>query len=119
MLRHTLLATALFLTACPEEEIVCTEEARASVQLTVSDSDGQPVMGATATFTPEGGAETDCDALTEGAVSFVCGYEVEGLITIKVVAPGFESFEEKVEVAADECHVITEDLAVELTASGS
>lgn len=109
---------ALLLTAC-EEETMCTEEARASIQFTISDGSGNPVDNASATFTPEGGAETDCDALTEGGASFTCGYEVEGSITIKVTADGFQPFEDTIEVSADECHVITEELAVTLQVEAS
>jgi hypothetical protein len=93
---------------------VCTEEARASVQVTVDDGAGAPLNPDLITYSVDGGAAQDCELVAEAGAEFVCGYEVAGSIEIRVEKAGYLPFTDTVEVDEDECHVITEQLVVSL-----
>ena len=107
---------ALTLTGC--DELTCTTEARASVQLSVVDSAGSAISSASAEYTIEGEDWPEpqpCEDMGGGAL--VCGWEVDDVFHIEVSAPGYGSEMVEVEVFADECHVITEQVTVELEAA--
>ncbi|MCB9778929.1 MAG: hypothetical protein H6742_10230 [Alphaproteobacteria bacterium] len=108
------LPAAAALSAC-ETLGDCSTEARASVQLEVVDTLGDRIPGATATYTIEGENwphPQDCEDL--GGGDLVCGWEVDDVFHIEVSAPGYTTESVEIEVFADECHVITEQLSVEL-----
>lgn len=105
-----LLALALPLAACLPIEQACTDEARVSVSVEVVDEAGEAVADALVAY--DGGeGEIDCEGWED---VYSCGYEVDGEIDIIVSAPGFEEQVVTVTVESDECHVISQDLVVEL-----
>ena len=99
---------SVLLVACPQspDDLACTTEARASVQLQVSSSGGADLSGAAATY-DAGDGPLPCESM--GAGTFVCGWEVDGPIGITVEAPGHEAADLEVDVALtpDGCHVET------------
>lgn len=108
-------ATAL-LPGC-EFGTACTEEARASVQVTLVDDLGNFPNGVSVAMQQAGQGEEPCsDFGTDGAV--VCGYEIEGEITVRATAPGYGPAEETVVVGRtdDGCHVVTEQVTLVLPA---
>jgi hypothetical protein len=110
MFRTLLTLTALALTAC-EGEVICTTEARASVNVTVVTIDGDVISNATGTFSSAAGDSGECESIGDG---LACGWEVEGVITVTITADGFETVEQTVTVEKDACHVIAESIEVEL-----
>lgn len=109
----TLSAVSLLcLSACqpPEDDIACTEEARVSVSVEVVDAEGADILDAIVQFDAGDGA-VDCESW-DGV--FACGTEIAGELEILISAPGFEDHSETVTVEADKCHVLSEDLRVEL-----
>lgn len=105
-----LFALALPLAACDRFEDNCSEEARVSVSVVVLDALGADAADAVVEYDDGRGIEP-CHAI-EGVYS--CAYEVEGDIDISVSAPNYVSQTVTVTVESDECHVITEDLDIEL-----
>jgi hypothetical protein len=108
-------ASLLILCACPEvtplpETVDCTTEARVSVLVEVVDSDGADI---TAQVTYLAGTDTElpCD-WADG--SYACGYELAGEIYVVARLEGYEGAWELVTVQSDACHVITENLTLEL-----
>lgn len=89
--------------------IACTEEARASVQVTVEDDLGNFPNGVSVTLQPAGEDEVPCSDFGSTTGEVVCGYEVEGEITVRATAPGYGPDEETVTVGRtdDGCHVET------------
>jgi hypothetical protein len=95
----------------------CTEEARASVQVTLVDDLGNFPNGVSVTMQQAGQGEEPCsDFGTDGQV--VCGYEIEGEIAVRASAPGYGPAEETVVVGRtdDGCHVVTEQVTLVLPA---
>ncbi len=109
-----LLAATLALTGCPDVEKACTDDARASVTLTVVDETGTPIPDAVVAYAVDGGASEACESWAAG--EFVCGMEESGDFVIDVDATGYAPTTVDLTVGADECHVIGEVLEVELLA---
>ena len=99
---------------CVFTPVACTDLAAASTSVMVINELGEPVSGADVRFQTVDMAEQPCQEFGQDGV-YTCGYEVSGLLTITVVAEGFEPAQATAEVGADECHVITEDVSVTLT----
>jgi hypothetical protein len=112
MTRSFALLLALLSACGPDDEVVCTTEARASVTLTVTAPDGSVIPDATGRWITSDGGSGDCEAIGD---SFACGWEVAGDFTLTIQAPGYQDAERTVTVTADECHVSGQTLAVELT----
>jgi hypothetical protein len=93
------------LVACHDGVVACTDLAAASVGVTVLDQDGGKIEGATVTFDAGNGPQ-DCESFEAG--EYICGFEVQGDITIHVSAVGFEDAEQVVHVDEDDdgCHVV-------------
>jgi hypothetical protein len=117
------LALAPLLPACGYFETRdCTEEARASVVVTVVDAAGQPVPDAKVRFSIDGGAEEQamCNPPTSTPNATTCrdwtaGWERGGSYTIKATsADGTRSAEQQLTVTEDECHVKTEQVQLTL-----
>ncbi len=111
------LAVLALVPGCLDFGVACTEEARASVQVTLVDDLGAFPNGVSVTMQRPGQDEEPCsDFGTEGTV--VCGYEVEGEITVRAEAPGHGPAEETVVVGRtdDGCHVVTEQVTLVLPA---
>jgi hypothetical protein len=81
----------------------------------VTDEQGRSIDDTHARFRVNGGDEQDCDEVSEGG--FVCGWEVYGTIDIFVSATGFADAERSVVVATDECHVIAQQVEIQLEAA--
>lgn len=109
-----LVPALALLTACPPEEVACTDIAMSSVTLTVTDAAGNAIPGATATFSVDGAAAEPCEAMMQGTI--VCGYERAGHFDIVISAEGFVDGAVSADVTADECHVqgVTETVVLEL-----
>lgn len=107
-----LFALAIPLAACVPIEQACTDEARVSVSVQVVDEAGDAVPDAVVVY-DRGEGEIDCEGWED---VYTCGYEVDGELDIIVNAPGFEEQVVTVTVESDECHVISQDLVVELVA---
>ena len=106
-----LTATAL-LAGCTTEQQDCTAIAAVSVSVTVVDTDGYAVDGATVTYLAEDADEPV--ACEEMSGTFLCGYEVSGDIVIRAEAPGYQPIEQTVFVGEDECHVQGESIELVL-----
>lgn len=87
-----------------------TEEARVSVSVEVVNNIGEDILDAVVDYDAGEGLEP-CQSW-DGV--HACGTEDAGEIDIIVNAPGFEEKIVTVNVTTDECHVITQDLLVEL-----
>ncbi len=105
---------ATLLAAGCGSELMCTTIAAVSVSVTVTNTEGDALADASVTYSVDGDEPVVCDALGGTEAMFLCGYEVEGTLTIEVTADGYEPFEGEVVVGADECHVLGEALDVEL-----
>jgi hypothetical protein len=104
---------ALLLAGCVtdfSDDLVCTEIAVVSVNVNVTDDTGEPVSDADVTFAEKGAYATRCESYADGV--YLCGYELEGALTIRVEVDDSVIAEEVVLVEADECHVIGETLDV-------
>lgn len=102
--------------ACPLEQVACTELAAFSVNVTLTDdSTDTPIDDATVTFSVDGGAAQDCENL--GGGSYACGVEVEGDFVINASHPDYVAGEGSATVVKDEdgCHVVGESVALALT----
>jgi hypothetical protein len=103
------------LAGCLPEPIACTQEARASVQVTVVDENGAVIPDATVVMQAAGRAEEPCESFGDASV-FVCGFEISGPIAVRAEAPGRTPVERTVVVGETEdgCHVVTEQITIEL-----
>lgn len=108
-----LLVPVAALTAC-DEPVMCTDIAMASVQVHVEDADGNPISGATLTWNQADAVGEPQPCESYGGGDYTCGYEAAGALVIEVSALGFAEETVTVEVSADECHVITEQIDVVL-----
>ena len=92
-----------------DDPVVCTADFRPSVLVTVLDGE-TVVVDATVEFSVDGDAQQPCANL-EG--QYACGGEQAGgsLIT---ATRGDQSGSVALRVAADECHVITEEVTLRL-----
>ena len=111
-----LILPAVLLTACgvlPRPGGVdCTNEAVASVQLTVQSAGGEDLTGvADASWI---GPDFDGDCEDVFGSTLVCGWEVSGLIQVTADAPGYQAKSVEVEVVDGQCHPETEQLTIAL-----
>lgn len=125
-------APLLALLACDaaEDPVACAEYAALALQVDVTDADGNPLPGATVTFTVDGGetrAATCLDAEDPAAcTSFATAYEEAGTydVLVEYSIPTADpccwyadSKMATVTVEADECHVIPEQVTVAIDTS--
>lgn len=105
------------LAACPlTPPPICTEEARASLAVTVTESGGGAVDDADVTAALDGAAPQACEAVGQGDGSYACPFfEQVGQFVVSAERAGFTGDSATVTVAltADGCHVDT--AAVSLT----
>ena len=95
-----------------DDDVSCTEEARSSVSLTVTDPSGVALSDATAAYTVDGRQSAPCESWGDG--SLVCGWEVEGAFVITVSAEGYVDEVIEATVNANRCHVLGEVVTVVL-----
>lgn len=108
------LATGL--TGCLPFEVACTDIAVSSASIDIQNEQGEAIVGATVRFSTAEVAEQECQEFS-GPGNYVCGFEVAGDLLITIEAEGYEPTDLTVTVEQDECHVITEQRAVTLTAA--
>jgi len=97
----------------------CTEEARASVMVSVVDAGVTPILGAAVTWRANGGESqsaecVDFDLPPSACTRFVAGWEVSGTIDIRAEKGGFRPAAATVQVPMDEvgCHVVTQRVSL-------
>lgn len=116
-MRIALLAAATLslsaLVACEETE--CTLEAAGSVNVTVEDELGDPIVDATVTYSTDEVTDEACENMG-GENVWVCGWEVDGDITVTASAEWHDTAEETVtvELTEDGCHVVPEAITLSL-----
>jgi len=98
--------------------IACTTEEVPSVSLTLTGDAGAVVTDPTVTYSVAGTDHEDEPCYPAGSDTWHCGYEVSGDFTISASADGFEEAGASVTVTGDECHVITEAIALVLSPVG-
>jgi hypothetical protein len=99
----------LTLTACEE---ACTLVARTSVLVHVSDAEGEPLDGQVQFDAGDG--PQDCFQIGDIAGDYACAYEIGGELEILVSAEGYKDHVQSVTIESDVCHVITQELDIEL-----
>ncbi len=96
--------------------VACTEEEVPSVIVTVVDDSGEAVttdIEVAWNMDAEDDLPDPCFNVVDN--EWACAGEVSGDLAIEVDATGYLHHREVVTVGFDECHVITEDILVELT----
>lgn len=112
----TLAALTLLTSGCRLEDRICTDEARASVNVIVKDASGAPLNDATVTYSVDGGPSTACDDFGDG--SYACAYEVAGDFVITATgADGASASSDTITVTEDECHVNAQAITITLPAT--
>lgn len=104
----------LLLAACDLEGVACTTDFRTSVTVTVASDSALPLENVVGSYTVDGGPEKPCESIADG--EFWCGGEEAGHFEITFSADNAAPVTHELDVAADECHVIGETLAVTLVA---
>ncbi len=110
--RHVLLV--LLAAGCAETSgTLCDTRAVASVQVTVTTTDGAVPADLSLVYHPGPYVEAQpCDDLGDGG--WVCGWEAAGELYVTASATGYAPVTQAVTVEAGECHVVTELLALSL-----
>jgi hypothetical protein len=99
----------------PQDDIFCTTEARAglNVQVRLAGSSTFETTGVSVTATD--GSYTEPLTFYQGTTIFSGAYERQGTYIITVSKPGYVTYTSlPITVTADECHVISQNLLVEL-----
>ena len=117
----SLAVVSSLLAGCTTEHL-CTEEARASVQVTLSDAQGVAIAAATVRFQVNGGDWQDATCIstdTSLCTEWVTGYETEGTYNIEASKEGYETGTATTEVTLtdDGCHVDTQQVSITLNAA--
>ncbi len=104
-----LLLVPVLLWGCQVDEIACDDSLMASVSISVTDLDGNPVSPTTLTYTVDGGEEQEADCLNADCSEAAAGWEVPGEFEITGTV--------KEELAGDPCcwydDRVTETLVIE------
>lgn len=116
MSKHALwLALSLLACSCSGDEGVdCNPVLRWSVIVRVVDAAGEPVADAVVKYSLEGLPERSCMSTTDG--TYYCAQEEQGRFVITAVR-GDERGEARVNVRADVCHVVPENVTLTLEAA--
>jgi len=99
----------------PQDDIFCTTEARAglNVQVRLAGSSAFETTGVSVTATD--GSYVEPLEFYQGSTIFSGAYERQGTYIITVSKPGYVTHTSlPITVTADECHVISQNLLVEL-----
>lgn len=120
-MKKPVLIAAVFglLFACSDDDgakdVICTEEFVAGLVVTVKDADTGEVLedGVVVTAT-DGNYTEDLETIPQ-TTGFYGAYERRGNYIITVAKKGYADYtSDTIEVDADRCHVITEQVTVEL-----
>lgn len=92
------------------EPLVCTTEARASIQVSIIDGDVPGDAAVTYRNVDTDGTGVPCERVALG--DYVCGWEEEGTFEVVATAESGDVASETVTVEGDECHVTTEQITL-------
>ncbi len=115
-----LLACTPFLLAmtCDEDdEIICTQEAKAGLNITVKDAVTDELLSMGVTVIAQDGSYTETleQFPNEEVPVFIGAWERVGTYVVTVSKAGYQTFtSEPIVVTADVCHVIPQQVTVEL-----
>jgi hypothetical protein len=115
-----LLACTPFLLAmtCDEDdEVICTQEAKAGLNITVKDAVTNEFLSSGVTVVAQDGSYTETlEAFPQSDIPvFIGAWERVGTYTVTVSKEGYQTFtSEPIVVTADICHVIPQQVTVEL-----
>ena len=115
-----LLAIAPFLlaTSCDDDDqIYCTQEAKAGLNITVKDAVTNEYLSTGVTVIAQDGSYTETlEAFPQSDIPvFMGAYERVGTYTFTVSKEGYQTYtSELVTLTADVCHVIPQNFLVEL-----
>ncbi|MED5373881.1 MAG: hypothetical protein VX899_22875 [Myxococcota bacterium] len=120
---HRALIAALLpltLAACARGGLVCTDDLRSSLSVTLLDADGEPIDGPVQ-YAVDGGEAESCDQIGDVVGEYVCGWEQPGEFVITASAEGHLETEETltIEMTEDGCHVDGQTLEIQLEADAS
>ena len=108
------------LSGCEEPDpTACDQMAYSSVNVVLTGEFGEAIPDAAVQYSVNGGELRDCepanwdDSLVAES-AFICGWEEAGDFTIVASAEGYESTETQIVVEADECHVISQSLELQM-----
>lgn len=94
------------------EDVDCTDVEVPSVHATVVGSGGEALTGVAVTWTHADSFDPQpCDPYSGG---WACGWEEAGTLVVTATADEHAEKSATVEVSADECHVLTEDVELAL-----
>lgn len=109
-----LTLSAGLLAACPGGGApVCTEEARTSLSVSVTDESGDPIEQTLVRYSVDGGDFMDCE---ESGAGWTCGWETAGNFEVQITADGFAAQIRNLTIGEDECHVISQSVDIMLEA---
>lgn len=113
----SLLAFTFF--ACADDNsgsINCTEEYVPGLIVTVKDAETGAILNEGVAVTAiDGDYSEDLEAISEMSSDFYGAFERQGSYIISVYKEGYAEYtSDVIEVGADRCHVITEEVTVEL-----
>ncbi len=109
----------LFIFACKSSDddgVICTLEARAGLNVTVRDAQSNNYLGQGITVVATDGAYSETLAYMDGIIpSFAGAWERKGTYVLTVSSPGYITFvSDAITVTADECHVIPQQVEINL-----
>ncbi|NDJ00019.1 carboxypeptidase regulatory-like domain-containing protein [Flavobacterium sp. LaA7.5] len=96
-------------------DVICTEEARAGLNVTVKNAETGQVIGEGITVVATDGNYTETLEYYLSSPQFTGAWEREGTYVITVSGEGYQTYiSDPVTVEADECHVIGEIVTINL-----
>jgi hypothetical protein len=100
-----------------EEKLACTQEGRASVQVTVVEAGGKPLGDVSVVFSLDGSPESDCENVYDDL--YVCGWEREGKFVVTARKAGYGDAQTSVDVglSSSGCHVDGKQVTLTLAPS--
>lgn len=108
----------LLATTCEEDdEVICTQEAKAGLNISVKDAVTQDLLSLGVTVIIQDGLynETLEEFIGEDFSFFMGAWERVGTYTVTVSKEGYQTFtSEPIVVTADVCHVIPQQITVDL-----
>jgi hypothetical protein len=108
----------LLATTCDEDDdVYCTQEAKAGLNITVKDAVTNVILSTGVTVTAQDGMYTETLEVLDGDDSavFIGAWERQGTYIVTVSKEGYQTFTSSpIQVTADECHVIPQLLNVGL-----
>ncbi len=118
-MKTLLLCSLIIFLSCTSnkiDDINCTQEARAGLNITVKNAVTNQVLGAGISVIAKDGNYTETLGFFNGTNPMFSGaYEREGTYIVTVSGVGYTTFvSDAIIVTADECHVIPQQLQVNL-----